>query len=103
MRPEGIAREPSAAVSCAGWAGLPAFNQDQDGDSVAEAVADVGTSASWHHAGMSAYVISEVGVLDEVQGQRYRELGAASIARYGGRYIVRVTHDGVSFREADAA
>lgn len=29
---------------------------------------------------MSAYVISEVEVLDETQGQRYRELAAASIA-----------------------
>jgi hypothetical protein len=28
-----------------------AFNPDQDGDSVAEAVADLGTLASWHHAG----------------------------------------------------
>jgi uncharacterized protein (DUF1330 family) len=36
-----------------------------------------------------AYVISEVEILDEVQGQRYRELAAASIERYGGRYIVR--------------
>lgn len=68
---------------------MPAFNPDQDGDSVAEAVADLGTLASWHHASMSAYVISEAEVLDEVQGQRYRELAAASIARYGGRYIVR--------------
>lgn len=38
---------------------------------------------------MSAYVISEVEILDEVQGQRYRELAAASIALYGGRYVVR--------------
>jgi len=38
---------------------------------------------------MPAYVISEVAVLDEAQGQRYRELAAASIARYGGRYLVR--------------
>lgn len=38
---------------------------------------------------MSAYVISEVEVLDEDQGRRYRELAAASIARHGGRYIVR--------------
>jgi len=38
---------------------------------------------------MSAYVISEVEILDEAQGQRYRELAAASIARHGGRYIVR--------------
>jgi len=38
---------------------------------------------------MPAYVISEVEVLDEAQGQTYRELAAESIARYGGRYIVR--------------
>ena len=68
---------------------MPAFNPDQDGDSVAEAVADLGTLASWHHASMSAYVISEAEVLDGARGQRYRELAAASIARYGGRYIVR--------------
>jgi len=39
--------------------------------------------------GMPAYVISEVEMLDESQGQRYRELAEASIARHGGRYIVR--------------
>ncbi|HEX3816617.1 MAG TPA: DUF1330 domain-containing protein [Mycobacteriales bacterium] len=38
---------------------------------------------------MTAYVISEVEILDEVQGQRYRELASASIVQYGGRYIVR--------------
>ena len=38
---------------------------------------------------MSAYVISEVEILDEDLGQRYRELAAASIARHGGRYVVR--------------
>ena len=38
---------------------------------------------------MTAYAISEVEMLDETQGQRYRELAAASIARHGGRYIVR--------------
>jgi uncharacterized protein (DUF1330 family) len=38
---------------------------------------------------MSAYVISEVEMLDETQGQRYRELAAASIAGHGGRYLVR--------------
>jgi uncharacterized protein (DUF1330 family) len=38
---------------------------------------------------VTAYVISEVEVLDETQGQRYRELAAASIERHGGRYIVR--------------
>lgn len=38
---------------------------------------------------MAAYVISEVEILDETQGQRYRDLAAESIARHGGRYIVR--------------
>ncbi len=40
---------------------------------------------------MAAYVISEVEMLDETQGRRYRELAAASIARHGGRYLVRGT------------
>jgi uncharacterized protein (DUF1330 family) len=38
---------------------------------------------------MPAYVISEVEMLDEAQGQRYRDLASASIERYGGRYLVR--------------
>src|SRR5437764_12054026 len=38
---------------------------------------------------MAAYVISEVDVLDETQAQRYRELAAASIGLFGGRYLVR--------------
>lgn len=38
---------------------------------------------------MSAYVISEVEVLHKVEGQRYRELAVASIARHGRRYVVR--------------
>lgn len=38
---------------------------------------------------MTAYVISEVEILDESQGLRYRDLAAASITRHGGRYIVR--------------
>lgn len=38
---------------------------------------------------MPAYVISEVEILDEARGQRYRELAAASIARHGGRYLAR--------------
>ena len=38
---------------------------------------------------MPAYVISEVEVVDDVLGQRYRELAAVSIAHYGGRYLVR--------------
>ena len=38
---------------------------------------------------MPAYVISDVTVLDEVGGRRYRDLAARSITRYGGRYLVR--------------
>ena len=38
---------------------------------------------------MASYAISEVEVLDETQARRYRELAEASIARYGGRYLVR--------------
>jgi uncharacterized protein (DUF1330 family) len=38
---------------------------------------------------MAAYAISEVRVLDEAQGLRYRELAAPSMARHGGRYLVR--------------
>jgi uncharacterized protein (DUF1330 family) len=38
---------------------------------------------------MTAYVISEVEILDETQGQIYRELAARSINLYGGRYLVR--------------
>ena len=38
---------------------------------------------------MAAYAISEVEVLNEEQAQFYRELAEASVARYGGRYLVR--------------
>jgi uncharacterized protein (DUF1330 family) len=38
---------------------------------------------------VTAYAISEVELLDEAQGQRYRELASASIAQHGGRYLVR--------------
>ena len=38
---------------------------------------------------MAAYAISEVEILDEAQAERYGELAAASIAKYGGRYLVR--------------
>jgi uncharacterized protein (DUF1330 family) len=38
---------------------------------------------------MSAYVISEVEILDETQAQRYRELAQASIEAYRGRYLAR--------------
>jgi uncharacterized protein (DUF1330 family) len=38
---------------------------------------------------MSAYVISEVEMLDQGLFERYRSLAPATIAKYGGRYIVR--------------
>lgn len=38
---------------------------------------------------MAAYAISEVEILDPDQARRYQELAAASIAHYGGRYLVR--------------
>ena len=38
---------------------------------------------------MAAYAISEVEILDPEQTRRYQELAAASIARYGGRYLAR--------------
>jgi uncharacterized protein (DUF1330 family) len=46
-----------------------------------------GTLGTFHV--VAAYVISEVEPLDEDQFRTYRELAAASIARHGGRYIVR--------------
>jgi len=38
---------------------------------------------------MTAYVISEVEMLDETQGARYRELAETTIRRHGGRYLAR--------------
>jgi len=38
---------------------------------------------------MPAYVISDVVIRDPVEFETYRSLAAASIAKYGGRYIVR--------------
>ncbi|MEP9382486.1 DUF1330 domain-containing protein [Nocardioides cheoyonin] len=38
---------------------------------------------------MPAYVISEVRIRDERLADTYMKLAAASIARHGGRYIVR--------------
>jgi uncharacterized protein (DUF1330 family) len=38
---------------------------------------------------MTAYVISEVEVRDAALIEQYRTLAAATIAQYGGRYIVR--------------
>jgi uncharacterized protein (DUF1330 family) len=38
---------------------------------------------------MSAYVIAEVRIIDPDQAAKYMELAASSIARHGGRYLVR--------------
>jgi uncharacterized protein (DUF1330 family) len=38
---------------------------------------------------MTAYLISQVEVLDEAQWERYRAIAAPAIARHGGRYLVR--------------
>jgi len=38
---------------------------------------------------VAAYVISEVTILNEERAAAYRELAAASIERYQGRYLVR--------------
>jgi uncharacterized protein (DUF1330 family) len=38
---------------------------------------------------MTAYVISEVEILDGEAAQSYRELAAASIVAHGGRYLAR--------------
>jgi len=41
---------------------------------------------------MAGYLIAEVEVTDPVAYERYRPLAAASIARHGGRYVVRGGH-----------
>ncbi|WP_152362964.1 DUF1330 domain-containing protein [Microlunatus speluncae] len=38
---------------------------------------------------MKGYAISEVKIIDPAAAERYRALAAASIARHGGRYLVR--------------
>jgi uncharacterized protein (DUF1330 family) len=38
---------------------------------------------------MPAYFIAEIEVTDAAEFERYRPLAAASIARHGGRYVVR--------------
>ena len=40
-------------------------------------------------ASVSAYVISEVRIIDAEAAQRYMALAEASITRHGGRYIAR--------------
>lgn len=38
---------------------------------------------------MAAYVIAESQQVDNPEVQKYRQLAVASIAKYGGRYLVR--------------
>jgi uncharacterized protein (DUF1330 family) len=38
---------------------------------------------------MKAYVIVDIQILDQAKFQTYRQLAAASIEQYGGRYVVR--------------
>jgi uncharacterized protein (DUF1330 family) len=38
---------------------------------------------------MTAYLISQVEVVDEPAWQQYREIAAAAIVKYGGRCLVR--------------
>lgn len=48
-----------------------------------------GAAVTGQAGGMSAYVISEVEVLDEEAFDRYRSLAQRSIEQYGGRYVLR--------------
>ena len=38
---------------------------------------------------MSAYIAVEIEVIDREHYERYKEMAPASIAQYGGRYLVR--------------
>ena len=38
---------------------------------------------------MPAYIIVEIEVLDSVGYEEYKELAGASVAKYGGKYIIR--------------
>lgn len=38
---------------------------------------------------MPAYVIADIEVIDPVRYEEYKPLAAASVAKYGGRYLVR--------------
>jgi uncharacterized protein (DUF1330 family) len=50
---------------------------------------------------MSAYVISEVRIVDPDVAARYMELAASSIERHGGRYLVRGANPSVPQGEWD--
>ena len=45
---------------------------------------------------MAAFVLSEVEVLDQDGAARYRDLAAASIEQYGGKYLVRAAEASVA-------
>jgi uncharacterized protein (DUF1330 family) len=38
---------------------------------------------------MSAYVIVEIDILDPVGYEEYKKLAAASVEKYGGKYVIR--------------
>lgn len=38
---------------------------------------------------MSAYVVAEITITDPARYEEYKPLAAASVAAYGGRYVVR--------------
>lgn len=38
---------------------------------------------------MSAYLISEVEILNEDAAEKYKQVASTSIAKYGGKYLVR--------------
>jgi uncharacterized protein (DUF1330 family) len=52
---------------------------------------------------MTAYVISEVEILDEEAARRYREIAASSIAAHGGRYLARGAEPAVPEGDWEAA
>ena len=51
---------------------------------------------------MTAYVISEVQILEEEAASQYRSIAAASIAKYGGRYLSRAAEAQVAEGEPTA-
>jgi uncharacterized protein (DUF1330 family) len=49
----------------------------------------MGAFASRQEHAMPAYIIAEIQVTDPTAYEGYRPLAAASVARYGGRFLVR--------------